>query len=185
MRKLLLISGCCLLVMVVVASCCLAILAFSKRSLPHNSVSWLAKEYGVRQDKIRAVAYELGVAPEDTGSFGDGPFPMNYIKQRIDELEKVAGYVTKDDISQILPGGYELRCEPRTEVVEYYVFYSVNISPSLLEKDSALVLEFVYTRPERPEMPLALNNWRIYSDLLDSDFAVPRDDIEHFCLRKP
>jgi hypothetical protein len=148
-------------------------------------VEWLAKKYNVREDKVLAVIHELGVEPEniiDSASEAS-PFPVSYIGEKIAEVKDHQGYITKQQIHSYLSSGYELRCEDQDALAEYYIFYSMNLSPSLFDKEQSLVVRFIYRQSENNEM--MLDQARTFSNLRDSGFASDRRRIKDLCLGRP
>jgi len=142
-----------------------------------NSVAWLAREYGVSQQKVRSIASALDVAPEELATFGPADFPLNYFQQRLAEIRERAGRVTPEDIA-ILIQGYEARCDNNSGWPVDYLFYSQNISPGIFGS-RALVIRVVYwgLSPEVAE----ITSWNLRDD---SAFAYERKWIEENCLSK-
>jgi len=144
---------------------------------PVNSVAWLARRYGVNEDKVRTVANALHVKPEDMASFGIGAFPVNYIRESLRDISTRAGRVTKEDIDKLVQG-YESKCEFDNGLVVYYLFYSTNLTPGVFmsSRGEALVIRFVYRRVDK-----TIDNWSPRNIHDESAFGYERTQILKHC----
>lgn len=108
--------------LLLLACCVLFAYWQSLASAPVNSVRWLAGRYGVSPNRVRSLAYDLGVDPSQLNQYGPGDFPVNYFRERLKQTEEHQGQVTRAEVEDIVLGS-ELMCEldPDTLV---YLFYS-------------------------------------------------------------
>lgn len=113
---------------------------------PHspNTVVRLARDYGVDETKILEVSKAFEVSPDELDTYGDSPFPVGCISERLKMVRREAGHVTKTNVEQIMQG-YEIRCELSPSLV-YYLYYNTDVSyvPFKLVQHPALVLRFRY-----------------------------------------
>jgi len=142
-----------------------------------NSVAWLAREYGVSEEKVRSIATALYVDPENLGTFGPAHFPLNYLQQRVAEIREQAGRVTAEDI-EVLIQGYEVRCDDSLGMPVDYLFYSQNISPGVFGS-GALVVRVLYRSILSSEVD-QITFWNVR----DSGFDYERKWIKENCLPK-
>lgn len=139
-----------------------------------NSVAWLAREYGVSQQKVRSIATALDVDPENLATFGPANFPLNYFQQRVAEIRERTGLVTSEDVETLVQG-YEVRCDDSFGMPVDYLFYSQNISPGVFAS-GALVIRVIYKGMSSEVDQITFWNIR------DSSFEYERKWIKENCL---
>jgi hypothetical protein len=96
-----------------------------------NSVASIAWRHRVSGADVEAVAHAYGIKPEDLGTYGQRPFPVNYIEYRLgwqwDQPEKPTVY--RGEIDALMTG-YVTKCD-LADTATAYLFYSDWLSPSL------------------------------------------------------
>jgi hypothetical protein len=98
----------------------------------------------VDEKAIEEVAQAYGVPPEEVGSYGKGPFPVNY-------MEHVLGWVWdqpqhptiyRSEVEALMTG-YVSRCDLE-DTITLYLFYSDWLRPKTLFHGQALPIEVSY-----------------------------------------
>jgi hypothetical protein len=148
-------------------------------ALARNSVAWLSREFNVPESEVEQVAQIYGVDPANLATFGNGPFPTNLIRQKLEEVRAQNGKITEEDVKRIVRG-YVAQCDDGGWY--YYFFYSTDIT-SLGRKPQqplALVLRLTYDRSSTPRL---VEDWTLPT-VQDSAFENDRGDLEKKCGMK-
>lgn len=123
---------------------CSCVWLFVRQSAATDSVSGLARHYGVGTEVVEGVARAYGVDPESVGSYGERPFPINYIEHELgwawDQTQHPILY--RSDIDALVTG-YMSRCDLE-DTITLYLFYSDWLSPKTLFHGEALPMEVSY-----------------------------------------
>jgi hypothetical protein len=97
-----------------------------------NSVLSIAWRHRVSRAAVEAVAHAYGIKQEDLDTYGQRPFPVNYIEHRLgwqwDQPEKPT--IPRAEIDELMRG-YVTKCD-LADTATAYLFYSDWLSPSLL-----------------------------------------------------
>lgn len=159
--------------LLLLACCVLFAYWQSLASAPVNSVRWLAGRYGVSPNRVRSLAYDLGVDPSQLNQYGPGDFPVNYFRERLKQTEEHQGQVTRAEVEDIVLGS-ELMCEldPDTLV---YLFYSEKPTVPVLGP-SALMLRFRFS-------DTMLESWDV-PNLADSGLEWEKQTIKEKCMEQ-
>jgi hypothetical protein len=109
-----------------------------------DSVAGLARYYGVSEETIQNVARAYKVPPEEIGSYGELPFPVNYIQHVLgwawDQPEHPTIY--RSEIEALVTG-YVSRCDLE-DTITLYLFYSDWLRPKTWSHGEALPMKIVY-----------------------------------------
>ncbi len=153
---------------------------FTWPSTRPGSVARLSIKYGVPEDKIREVASAYQVAPEEINKFGVGDFPLNYIAERIGESGESEGYITREDVEDLMKG-YEARCELYDGKRVLYLFYSTNLTHQIImsARGESMVIGFTY-KEKSGSKDIVVDRWGT-NNIADSGFAYTRRLIQENC----
>ena len=112
---------------------------------PANSAFYFFRVHGVGMDTVTQLSQVYGVDIRDISTYGDDPFPVNYIKYRLGWKNEKAARPTiyRRDVEAVVKG-YISICELRdTETL--YLFYSKRLAPTFFGQTKALVMSVRYT----------------------------------------
>jgi len=129
------------LVLVVIVGC---IWCLAKPSSPHNSVAYLARTYGVSKETVLTVVHAYKVNPDELYSYGESPFPVNYIEHTLGWTWNQAEHPTiyRSEVEALVTG-YISRCD-LSSTTTLYLFYSDWLRPKALFRGEALPMEVTY-----------------------------------------
>lgn len=109
-----------------------------------DSVAGLARYYGVDREVVEEVVRAYEVPLESVGSYGEQPFPVNYIAYTLgwtwDQPQHPTVY--RSEIEALVTG-YISRCDLE-DTVTLYLFYSDWLSPKTFFHGEALPLKVSY-----------------------------------------
>ncbi len=131
-----------LLVIVMVAG---GILILVRPPAKYNSVMYLARRYGVGKSDVQDVANAYGVDPKDLATFGQQPFPINYIGHTLGlpGWEQSRPSIVRRSEVEAFVTGYVSRCD-LDEMTTLYLFYSDWLRPKTPFHGEALPMEIAY-----------------------------------------
>jgi hypothetical protein len=109
-----------------------------------DSISGIAAYHGVSEESVRVVARAYGVDPRDIASYGEKPFPVNYLEHALGwQGEQAETPVVHRKEVESLVTGYVSRCEI-ADTITLYLYYSSRLRPKTLFKGEALPVEVSY-----------------------------------------
>jgi hypothetical protein len=124
--------------------CICATCWLSMRPVENNSFAYFERYYGVDEKTVAEVAQAYGVKPQDMTSYGEMPFPINYIEHTLgwawDQPEHPIIY--RRDVESVVKG-YVSKCD-WIDTSTLYLFYSDWLNPHTIFHGEALVMEVGY-----------------------------------------
>jgi hypothetical protein len=130
------------LIMLAIIGCCVW---FLFRSPPDvDSITGISQYYGVSEETVGDFVRAYGVDPTDIASYGEEPFPLNYIRYTLGWNQDPSNRptVTRAEIDALVTG-YVSRCD-LDDTSTLYLFYSDWLRPKTLFRGEALPIEIIY-----------------------------------------
>jgi hypothetical protein len=112
--------------------------------VPNNSAIYFARYYGTGMDAVAQLSQTYGVDVKDISSFGDWPFPANYLMQRIGwDVNGAKSPIHEREVTRVVTG-YVSKCQLNLlqETRILYLFYSMQLKANYPYQKRALVVGF-------------------------------------------